>query len=105
MLSPAYDVINTSLHVDVTDFALTRGLFADNFKSAGYKRNNHPAQNDFTEFARRIGVTESRIGKLLAPFLEKQPLVETLANNSFLTASDKRGYIQTYNTRQNYLIR
>jgi len=33
LLSPAYDLVNTRLHVDDTDFALDKGLFADDFKS------------------------------------------------------------------------
>jgi serine/threonine-protein kinase HipA len=37
------------------------------------------------------------------PFLEKQPLVETLINHSFLNENNKRGYWQMYNTRRNSL--
>ena len=75
LLSPAYDLVNTKLHADDSDFALERGLFADNFKSEGYKINGHPSKIDFIEFAERIGVTAGRVEKLLNPFLEKQPFV------------------------------
>jgi len=104
LLSPAYDLLNTKLHVDDTDFALDKGLFADGFKSEQFKKNGHPSKNDFTEFARRIGVTETRIEKLLSPFLEKQPLMETLVSRSFLNDANKRGYLLMYNTKRNYLI-
>ena len=103
LLSPAYDLVNTKLHVDDSDFALDRGLFADNFKSDSYKINGHPSKTDFTEFARRIGVTEGRIEKLLFPFLEKQPFMETLVSRSFLSDANKRGYLLMYNTKRNYL--
>jgi serine/threonine-protein kinase HipA len=103
LLSPAYDLINTRLHVDDTDFALSKGLFADNFKSGQYKKINHPSKIDFIEFAKRIGVKESRVEKLLSPFLERQPFMETLLNRSFLSEPNKRGYLQMYNTKQNYL--
>lgn len=33
LLSPAYDLVNAKLHMNDTDFALDRGLFADDFKS------------------------------------------------------------------------
>ncbi len=33
LLSPAYDLLNTRLHIDDTDFALQKGLFLDNYKS------------------------------------------------------------------------
>ena len=103
LLSPAYDLINTKLHVDDSDFALDKGLFADDFKSEHYKINRHPSKSDFIEFAKRIGVAEGRAEKLLQPFLEKQPLVETLVSRSFLTDANKRGYFLLYNTKRNYL--
>jgi serine/threonine-protein kinase HipA len=104
LLSPAYDLLNTKLHVDDSDFALERGLFADGYKSGLYKKNGHPAASDFVEFARRIGVTESRIEKLLHPFMEKQPFLETLVGRSFLTDANKRGYLLMYHTKRNYLL-
>src|SRR3989339_411143 len=103
LLSPAYDLINTRLHVDDSDFALDKGLFADDFKSEECKKNGQPSINDFTEFAKRIGVVVSRIEKLLNPFVEKQSFIETLVNHSFLSKADKRGYLLMYNTRRNYL--
>jgi len=103
LLSPAYDLINTRLHVDDTNFALTKGLFEDDFKSIAYKKNGHPSKDDFIEFARRIGVKESRTPKLLAPYLENQRLVKILINNSFLDKGSKKGYLIRYNTKRNYL--
>jgi len=103
ILSPAYDLVNIRFHVDDTDFALEKGLFADNFKSVEYKKSGHPSKTDFIEFAKRIDVTESRIDKLLQPFFEKQGIVEILINRSFLNEAGKRGYLLMYNTRRNYL--
>ena len=100
-LSPAYDLVNTRLHVDDTDFALNKGLFADEFKSSEYKKSGHPSKSDFIEFAKRIGVTESRVKKLLNPFLEKQNPVETLISRSFLIDASKRGYLMMYQTKRN----
>ncbi len=103
LLSPAYDLINTKLHIDDVDFALDKGLFADDYKSEQYKKSGHPSKSDFKEFAIRIGVTESRVEKLLNPFFEKQPLMETLVSRSFLTETNKRGYLLMYNTKRNHL--
>jgi serine/threonine-protein kinase HipA len=104
LLSPAYDLINTRLHVSDTDFALDKGLFAGDFKTEQYKKSGHPCKNDFLEFAKRIGVMESRVEKLLNPFLKKQPLMETLVEHSFLSDANKRGYLLMYQTKRNYLI-
>lgn len=104
LLSPAYDLVNTKFHVDDTDFALNKGLFSDDYKSEQYKKSGHPTKSDFIEFALRIGVAESRVEKLLNPFLEKQLFVETLTSHSFLTEANKRGYLLMYNTKRNYLM-
>ncbi|MCF8269393.1 MAG: HipA domain-containing protein [Crocinitomicaceae bacterium] len=104
LLSPVYDLLNTKLHVDDSDFALDKGLFLDDFKSEQYKKNKHPNKLDFVEFGRRIGVSENRIEKLMAPYLEKQPLMETLISSSFLTEANKRGYLMMYQTKRNYLL-
>ena len=103
LLSPVYDLLNTKLHVDDSDFALDKGLFLDDFKSEQYKKNKHPNKLDFVEFGRRIGVSENRIEKLMAPYLEKQALMETLISSSFLTEANKRGYLMLYQTKRNYL--
>lgn len=41
LLSPAYYLANTRLHVDDTDFALYKGPFVDDFKSDVFKKSNH----------------------------------------------------------------
>jgi len=103
LLSPAYDLINTRMHVADTDFALTKGLFADDFRSRDFQRTNHPSHLDFHEFGKRIGVTRSRITALLEPFVTKQPSVTNFMERSFLDASARRGYLIHYNTRIGYL--
>jgi serine/threonine-protein kinase HipA len=104
LLSPAYDLLNTRLHVADTDFALDKGLFADGFKSVKCKKNYHPHKDDFYEFAKRIGVLESRIDKLLTPFLQRHQSMETLVSRSFLSDPCKKGYLINYNTKRNFLI-
>ena len=105
LLSPIYDLLNTKMHVDDSDFALDHGLFADNFKSEEYKKNNHPCKDDFTEFAIRIGVSANRVEKIMLPYLEKHQLIETLISRSYLSEANKRGYLMMYQKKINYLIR
>jgi serine/threonine-protein kinase HipA len=102
-MSPAYDLVDTRVHVDDTDFALNGKLFKGDFKSPGWKKNGHAAVGDFAEFGRRIGIPESRIGLLLNPFLERRLLVESLISRSFLNDAAKRTYLLHYNTRRNSL--
>jgi serine/threonine-protein kinase HipA len=103
-LSPAYDLIDTRIHVDDSDFALDRGLFADDFESAAFKKSNHRGQEDFLEFAQRIGVTKPRAEKIIAPFLTKQEKFEVLLNRSFLNEKTKKTYLINYQSKRNMLI-
>ena len=105
VLSPAYDLINTRLHVDDTDFALDKGLFKDDFRSKRYDILGHAHQDDFTELGKRMGLNELRVGKLITPFLLKQSLTETLVNHSFLTDANKRTYLQMISTKMNFLTK
>ncbi len=54
LLSPAYDLLNTRLHVADSDFALDTGLFADGYQSEVFRRTNHPGLSDFVAFGQRI---------------------------------------------------
>ncbi len=103
MLSPAYDLVNTRIHVDDADFALEKGLFADDYKSPAHKNRGHACKADFFEFGKRIGVNEKRIEKLMLPFIENQAFVGTLTDRSFLKTPEKRAYLLMYNRRRNDL--
>jgi len=103
ILSPAYDLINTRLHVDDTDFALEQGLFADSFQSPYFRKRNHAGKTDFAELARRTGISEKRTEKLLEPFLQKYPSLDALVQKSLLSEQSKRGYLLMYQTKMNYL--
>lgn len=103
ILSPAYDLISTRMHVDDSIFALSRGLFKDDYRSGYYRRANYPCQTDFRELAKRMGLSASRTQKLLLPFIEKQEKVEVLIRHSFLAQAAQRGYSQAYRTRRNHL--
>lgn len=102
-LSPAYDLVNTRIHVDDTDFALNGELFKDNFESEEMKKNGRVGLDDFHEFAKRLHITVKRRDRLLGPFLAKQTDVETLIQRSFLNNQTKRTYLLHYQTRINQL--
>lgn len=105
ILSPAYDLINTKLHVDDSDFALSKGLFKDDFQSAEKKLNNRVGLEDFKEFGNRIGVLPQRADAILKFFVEKKPAIESLINRSFLSDRMKRGYLLQYQTKRNQLAK
>lgn len=102
-LSPAYDLINTRLHVNDTDFALQDGLFKDGFESKEMKTNSRVGLEDFKEFAKRLNISDKRRDKLLKPFLTKQEQVEIFTQRSFLNDQTKREYLVHYQVRRNQL--
>ena len=105
LLSPAYDLLNTSLHIQDEDFALEGGLFEKEFYSEIYQQKGHPCQNDFVAFGKMIGVPDIQIEKIIKDFLTPQPLVYNLTERSFLNEKLKRMYIRSYEERLNRLNR
>jgi serine/threonine-protein kinase HipA len=103
VLSPAYDLLNTKIHVDDSDFALNGGLFSDGFQSDAMKKTNHPGLHDFLELARRFGINEKRRHKILQPYLQLQAMVEELIRRSFLNEKTKRAYLIHSQTKRNQL--
>lgn len=103
VLSPAYDLLNTRIHVDDSDFALDGGLFGDGYKSEEMKKNNHPGLEDFHELAGRFGINEKRRDRILSSYIKSQPMVEELTYRSYLNDKTKRAFLLHYQTKRNYL--
>ncbi|KJF44167.1 type II toxin-antitoxin system HipA family toxin [Draconibacterium sediminis] len=103
VLSPAYDLLNTRIHVDDSDFALSEGLFSDAFQSEAMEKNHHPGLDDFRELAKRFEIKQIRSDKILAAYTQLQPMVEELTQRSFLNEKTKRAYLLHYQTRRNRL--
>jgi serine/threonine-protein kinase HipA len=105
ILSPAYDLLNTRIHVSDVDFALKKSLFADGSRSILWQRTGHPAKTDFYRFGAAIGIAPNRIAKLLAPLLTRQEKVARLTANSFLSAPVKQAYLNYYDQKIKQLLR
>lgn len=99
LLSPAYDLMNTSIHVKDEDFALQGGLMHLNEHSEVYRNSSHPTKDDFRTFANRIGVLPKKRDEIIALFSTNNPLVEALTNRSFLDEKTKRMYLRSYQER------
>ncbi|MDO4510288.1 MAG: HipA domain-containing protein [Bacteroidales bacterium] len=99
-LTPAYDLLNTSLHIKDSDFALSGELgLSDEEKSDAYYRTGHPTIADFRTFALHCGLTERQTEQALEPFTKEQPQVETLCNASLLSEKSKRIFLRSYHER------
>ena len=102
VLSPAYDLLNTKIHVsEESPFALDDDLFKEwNWSNCRIQNPDHyPCKEDFIEFGKTIRIKESRVIKLLEPFLKELPEVEALINRSYLDNETKILYKKHYKER------
>lgn len=105
LLAPAYDLLNSSLHINDGNFALEGGLFSKEHYSVTYSKTGNPCQDDFRTFARLINVPSAMVDKTIEPFLTSQPMVMELTERSFLDSRSKRIYIRSYEERLSRLNR
>ena len=102
-LSPAYDLINTRIHMNDTDFALDEELFKDDFESDEVKTNGRVGLIDFQELGKRLGIKKQRMEKLIKPFRTKQEHLEILIKRSYLNPETKVLYLKEYLFRRGQL--
>jgi serine/threonine-protein kinase HipA len=95
-LSPAYDLLNTRLHITDNDFALDDGLLPPSLAQGKIKKQ-------FQVLAERTGISEKQCDTIIAFMLSKSEKVEAIINASFLNDRMKRNYWQAYQTRFNKL--
>lgn len=98
-LAPAYDLMNTSLHVLGDDLGLDGGLSPNIEKSDEYMRTGHPSRRDFERFGERIGLVASRANRILDKFMRMPESAMGLVERSFLNDKMKRYYLRVVNER------
>ncbi len=98
-LAPAYDLLNTSLHVIGDDFGLDGGLSPEIEKSDVMDRTGHPCRLDFERFGIKIGLTDARIKRVLEKYMAVPELTTKLVSNSFLNDKMKRKYLRIVDER------
>ena len=98
-LAPAYDLLNTSLHVRDDDFGLDGGLSPNIPMSDAYEQTGHPCRLDFERFGDCVGLVKSRVGRILDKYMELPESAITLVGRSFLNDKMKRHYLRTVGER------
>lgn len=104
-LAPAYDLINTSLHINGDDFGLDGGLSPDIEKSDVYDRTGHPCRLDFERFGDKIGLVKKRIDRILNKYNDFPDGAKQLVDYSYLSDKLKRNYIRIVNERISRFVR
>lgn len=100
-LAPAYDLINTHIHLPGDSiFALRKGLFTD-----GRSFPRGIGNNDFREFGLAIGLLSRVVDGELERFCSDYPEIQTMVNSSSLSEESKGLYYGQYLTRLNSFLR
>lgn len=97
-LSPAYDLLNSRIHIADKDFALDDGLLPKNLAQG-------KISIQFAKLADNAGINEKVFRDIMTLMLSKSGLVEKLISASFLDESTKRNYQQSYEGRLKQLLK
>ena len=97
-LSPAYDLLNSSIHIEDKDFALDDGLLPRNLAQGKIGLQ-------FTKLAEKAAISEKNFQEIMALMISKSDLVEKMVAASFLKENTKRNYFQSYQARLKQLTK
>jgi serine/threonine-protein kinase HipA len=91
ILTPAYDLLNTRLHLP-NETALALDLFEADFETESYKANGFYARDDFFEFGERIQISESRLNRFLDEMADRESDMCAMLDISYLEDPLKARY-------------
>ena len=97
-LSPAYDLLNSRIHIEDTDFALDNGLLPPNLSKG-------KIHEQFYKLGELAGINEKQIKGVFKSLTSDKESVINLIYLSFLSEKIKRNYEQDYFTRLKKLTR
>ncbi len=97
-LSPAYDLLNSRIHIDDKDFALDDGLLPGNIFQGKIGLQ-------FAKLAEKAGISEKTFQEIMAWMISRSDLVEKMVAASFLNDTTKRNYLQSYQGRLKQLTK
>jgi len=99
ILSPAYDLLCTRLHVDDSDLAFKNGLFENDYETESHKANGFYAYDDFFELGIKVGLSESIIKHEIKLFITSEKQIQELIGRSFLNDPMKEQYLKLYHNK------
>jgi serine/threonine-protein kinase HipA len=97
-LSPAYDLLNSRIHIEDKDFALDDGLLPRNLAQG-------TVGLQFANLAQMAEINEKTFQDIISLMISKSDLVEKMVAASFLNDTTKRSYFQLYQGRLKQLTK
>lgn len=100
VLTPAYDLLSTTLHYanDLTFMALS--LFKDpDFMTPEFEKQGFYSTPDFVVLGRAYGLDETFVRDLIRHYADCSPQVERMVSESLLTPSAQEEYLRIFHDR------
>jgi len=97
-LSPAYDLLNSRIHIDDKDFALDEGLLPKNLAHGKIALQ-------FATLSAKANINEKTFQEMLSFMISQSTSVEKMIAASYLNESTKRQYLQLYQSRLQQLMK
>jgi serine/threonine-protein kinase HipA len=97
-LSPAYDLLNSHMHIDDREFALSEGLLRPQDAKGKIK-------TQFIKLGQMAGIPQKQIDKIINEMTSHTDQVKDMIKRSYLSDRFKRHYEQAYLTRLKKLLR
>ena len=103
LLSPAYDLLCTALHVDDSRLALHDGLYKGDYNEKAYLNFGTYTRTSFVEFAEMAGINPNLAGTVVDEIMRGTLKAMELAERSFLSDEAKKKYIDILGDRHRSL--
>jgi serine/threonine-protein kinase HipA len=103
ILSPAYDLLCTALHIDDSRLALQNGLYEGDYNEKAYLNFGFYTRTSFVVFAEMIGIKPLLAGQVVDEVMKGALKAMELVNRSFLSNEAKQKYIQILGDRHRSL--
>lgn len=97
-LSPAYDLLNSRIHIKDNDFALDDGLLPKNLAHG-------KISSQFIKLAQEAQINKNIYQNIISTMTSQSDLVEKMIAASFLNDRTKRNYFQLYRRRLKQLMK
>ena len=98
VLSPAYDLLNTKLHIP-TESSTALDLFADDFETEAFRQNGFYSGADFLELAERFGMKTDRTENIVHTVESLPEKADALVSVSLLSEGARDSYMAVVRDR------
>jgi serine/threonine-protein kinase HipA len=103
ILSPAYDLLCTALHIDDSALALHNGLYDGDYNEKAYLNFGTYTRTSFIVFAEMAGINPGLASNVVDDLMRGTPKSKELIERSFLSEEARKKYLQILEDRHRCL--